>query len=148
MWMGRAASHRRYVGACLSTPLKQGEAQTLEMYIRATTGQYGGDTEGWVDLFCIDHCNLPLPQSGTLRDVETLLTSAKPSTPLVAGGDWTIVSLQFTPPKDCPAVIFGPSSLMPVPAGKSGGYILFDTLNLQQGQGTCDDAGLCMPNSR
>lgn len=121
------------------------------MFVRATMGgNYGGDTDGWVDLFCIDSCNLPLSATNSLRGQQTLLATAKPATRLIGGsGDWQTVSLQFTPPKDCPAVIFGPASdmeTMPPPAGKSGGYLLFDSLNLQQGQGTCNDEGLCMPN--
>lgn len=118
------------------------------MYLRSpSAGSHGGSTDGWVDLFCIEHCNLPLAGQDSLRASQTLLATAKPANRLIAGATtWESVSLQFTAPKDCAAVIFGPAHGATWDGGKSYGALLFDALNLQQGQGTCNDQGMCIPN--
>jgi len=135
----------RYVGACLHSPLLAGVPQTLEMFVRVPPGGgYAKSISGEVDVFCIEHCNLPLATSTTLKGSYELLATGTPAkTPILVGDDWQTVSLAFTPTKDCPAIIFGPSDTNNIEGEYT--YLFFDALNLQQGQGVCNDQGLCIP---
>lgn len=94
----------------------------------------------------IDHCNLPISTYTTLKGSYELLATARPAkSPIQPSDDWQTISLQFTPTKDCPAIIFGPSDTNVNPNNQHT-YMFFDALNLQQGQGTCNNEGLCIPN--
>ena len=140
-----------YVGACLINPLQAGVDYTFSLDIAAATDtdSIGGDTNGATDLLCITDCNdFQIQERGYQGNNYEVLATAQPSGGLLGGGDWKSLTFTVNPSTDCPAIMFGPSSQQTVQSGQTGTYMLYDFLNLQEGEaGVCNAAGECVPVS-
>lgn len=119
-----------YVGGCTTEPLVAGVEYTFEMYVAASTGgSYGGDTSGYLQLFGIPSCkDIPVSTYTSLVGVYDLLDESYVT--LTGGAAYQLVTFTFTPKTDYEAVIFGGADDMSIASGRSGNYILFDSLTL------------------
>ena len=138
-----------YVGACLINPLLTGVEYTFTLDIAAATSSssFGGDTNGATELLCIPSCDdFQIPGFDYKGDSYEILATALPTGGLVGGGDWKSITFVVTPSSDCPAIMFGPGIAQTIESGQAGTYVIYDSLNLQQGSaGVCDSKGECVP---
>ncbi|MEC7242422.1 MAG: hypothetical protein VXW32_14400 [Myxococcota bacterium] len=123
-------TYTEYVGGCTTDTLEPGKEYRFEAYIAASTGgYYGGDTSGNIQLFGIPTCSeIPVNTYATLDGTYDVLDEQPVN--LIGGDPYQLVTFSFTPTTSYEAVIFGPDSSMTVESGKSGNYVLFDSLTL------------------
>jgi len=137
-----------YIGACLISPLQAGTTYTFNLDIAAATDSAGtgGDTNGITELLCVPTCDaFPIPGYGYKGNDYEVLATATPGGGLVGGADWKSITFEVVPNQNCPAIMFGPGQTQSVQAGQTGSYVLYDSLNLQEGEaGVCNGAGECV----
>jgi len=145
-----APPYYEYVGACLIRPLSAGVDYTFTLDISSAekvTGQFGGDTDGVTELFCVPSCDdFQIGTDVYMGDIYDILGSVMPTGGLVGGSDWKSITFEVNSAQDCPAIMFGPGRDQTIESGQSGTYVLYDYLNLQQGAaGVCNAVGECVP---
>ena len=125
--------YTEYLGTCPTSPLEANVSYTFKFFAGAPSGpgSFGGNTSGDLVLLGIPACP-SWPIAGIDNKEDNFDVIATVNVSLTGGGPYILTQMVFTPTQEYAAVMLGSGKNMTIESGRSGNYVLFDALILNE----------------